>query len=195
MPFFWGTIAKEGQLYGNQHKGSIAHVTNGKNFSYPGYSEILCGFSDPRIDSNDKVPNPNVTVLEWLNRRPGFEGRVAVTDVDQVFVNPNPRAVEGTYLFPLPEGAARVRVMFPYADQERPTSPGYAAFRPVELPPRLELPQGVIESTPLPHGAATTANRSKRSASEGRAAIASITARPSSPVTSGGLSCFTQSTK
>jgi len=34
------------------------------------------------------------------------EGRVAVTDVDQVFVNPNPRAVEGTYLFPLPDGAA-----------------------------------------------------------------------------------------
>ncbi len=34
------------------------------------------------------------------------EGRVAVTDVDQVFVNHNPRRVEGTYLFPLPEGAA-----------------------------------------------------------------------------------------
>lgn len=33
-------------------------------------------------------------------------GRVAVTDVDQVFVNHNPRRVEGTYLFPLPEGAA-----------------------------------------------------------------------------------------
>ena len=31
--------------------------------------------------------------------------RVAVTEVDQVFVNPNPRALEGTYLFPLPEGA------------------------------------------------------------------------------------------
>lgn len=32
--------------------------------------------------------------------------RVAVTDVDQVFSNPNPRALEGTYLFPLPRGAA-----------------------------------------------------------------------------------------
>lgn len=32
--------------------------------------------------------------------------RVAVTDVDQVFVNPNPRALEGTYIFPLPVGAA-----------------------------------------------------------------------------------------
>jgi Ca-activated chloride channel family protein len=34
------------------------------------------------------------------------KGRVAVTDVDQVFVNPNPRALEGTYVFPLPKGAA-----------------------------------------------------------------------------------------
>lgn len=34
------------------------------------------------------------------------EGRVAVTEVDQVFANPNPRQLEGTYLFPLPAGAA-----------------------------------------------------------------------------------------
>ncbi len=77
MPFFWGTLAKQGQLYGNQHKGSTAHVTNGKNFSYPGYSEILCGFSDPRIDSNAKKPNANVTMPEWLNGKPAFAGRVA----------------------------------------------------------------------------------------------------------------------
>ena len=72
MPFFWSTLAKQGQLYGNQHKGSTAHVTNGKNFSYPGYSEILCGFSDPRIDSNAKKPNPNVTMPEWLYGKPAF---------------------------------------------------------------------------------------------------------------------------
>jgi hypothetical protein len=77
MPFFWGTLAKQGQLYGNQHKGSTAHVTNGRNFSYPGYSEILCGFSDPRIDSNAKKPNANVTMPEWLNGKPAFAGRVA----------------------------------------------------------------------------------------------------------------------
>jgi hypothetical protein len=38
---------------------------------------MFSGVADPRINSNDKVPNPNVTVLEWLNQRPGFEGRVA----------------------------------------------------------------------------------------------------------------------
>ena len=58
-------------------KGSVAKVTNGLNFSYPGYNETFCGFPDPRMDSNDKRANPNVTVLEWLHRMPSFRGRIA----------------------------------------------------------------------------------------------------------------------
>jgi hypothetical protein len=54
----------------------MARVTNGHNFSYPGYNEILTGYGDERIDSNDKIPNPNVTVLEWLHEREVFAGRV-----------------------------------------------------------------------------------------------------------------------
>jgi hypothetical protein len=77
MPFFWSTLAKNGQIYGNQKLGSEAYVTNGLNFSYPGYNETLCGFPDPRIDSNDKNLNPNVTVLEWLNGKPAYKGKVA----------------------------------------------------------------------------------------------------------------------
>lgn len=81
MPFLWSTVAKEGQLYGNQGKSSVARVTNGLNFSYPGYSEMTVGHSDPRINSNDKKPNPNVTVFEWLHGRPGFAGKVAAFGV------------------------------------------------------------------------------------------------------------------
>ncbi len=77
MPFLWSVLAKEGQLYGNRNIGSEAHVTNGKNFSYPGYSESLCGFQDSRINSNAKIPNPNSTVLEWLNKKQKFQGKVA----------------------------------------------------------------------------------------------------------------------
>jgi Type I phosphodiesterase / nucleotide pyrophosphatase len=77
MPFFWSMIAKRGQIFGDPAAGSIARVTNGLRFSYPGYNELLAGFADPRIDSNDPKPNPNVTVLEWLNKRPAFAGRVA----------------------------------------------------------------------------------------------------------------------
>jgi len=77
MPFLWKTIVSQGQIYGDRDAHSEAFVTNGFNFSYPGYSETLTGHGDPRINSNDNVPNPNVTVLEWLNKQPGFEGRVA----------------------------------------------------------------------------------------------------------------------
>jgi hypothetical protein len=77
LPFFWTTIAKEGQVFGDPSRGSLARVTNGLRFSYPGYNELLAGFPDPRINSNDKILNPNVTVLEWLHRRRGFDGRVA----------------------------------------------------------------------------------------------------------------------
>jgi hypothetical protein len=85
MPFLWNEIARHGQLFGNQNKGSVVKVTNGKNFSYPGYSEILTGYGDPRIDSNEKRPNPNTNVFEWINRQKGFSGRVAVLGTWDVF--------------------------------------------------------------------------------------------------------------
>jgi len=85
MPFLWTVIARQGQVYGNRDLESDAYVTNGMNFSYPGYSEILCGFPDERIDSNDKKQNPNVTVLEWLQSRPGFKGRIAVFGAWELF--------------------------------------------------------------------------------------------------------------
>jgi hypothetical protein len=77
LPFLWQVVAKNGQIYGNRTLGSDAYVTNGLNFSYPGYNETLSGFADPRIHSNDKVANPNVTVLEWLNQKPAYRGKVA----------------------------------------------------------------------------------------------------------------------
>ncbi|HVY68961.1 MAG TPA: sulfatase-like hydrolase/transferase, partial [Verrucomicrobiae bacterium] len=59
----------------------------GKKFSYPGYSEIITGLTDPRIDSNGKFPNPNMTVFEWLNNRGGTKGRVAVIGNWDVFAH------------------------------------------------------------------------------------------------------------
>src|SRR5579862_4094064 len=78
FPFIWSTIATHGQLYGNQTKGSIARVTNGLAFSYPGYNEMTTGHPDPRINSNEFGPNPNVSVFEWLNGLPQLHGQVAV---------------------------------------------------------------------------------------------------------------------
>ena len=85
MPFLWTVMAKQGQVWGNRRAGSEAWVTNGLNFSYPGYNETLTGAADPRVKSNDKIPNPNVTVFEWLNRKPNYRGKVAAFGAWDVF--------------------------------------------------------------------------------------------------------------
>jgi Type I phosphodiesterase / nucleotide pyrophosphatase len=77
MPFLWNSFGRSGQLFGNRGLSSSVVATNGLNISFPGYSETLTGLADPRVHSNEKVPNPNVTVLEWLDHRPDFQGRVA----------------------------------------------------------------------------------------------------------------------
>jgi hypothetical protein len=86
LPFFWNTIASQGQLYGNRDLGCKVDVTNDQLFSYPGYNEILTGKADnERVHSNDKFYNPNTTVLEFLNTQPGFKGKVAAFTSWDVF--------------------------------------------------------------------------------------------------------------
>lgn len=87
LPFFWKTVARQGQVLGSPAKMSSAQVTNGLKFSYPGYSEIFCGLADARIDSNAKKPNPNLSVLEFLHGRPGFEDRVEAVCTWDVFAS------------------------------------------------------------------------------------------------------------
>lgn len=77
LPFIWGTMATDGQIFGDSSVGSAAVLTNGFNFSYPGYNETFTGHSDPRINSNGHAWNENRTVFEWLNTQPSFAGRVA----------------------------------------------------------------------------------------------------------------------
>lgn len=77
LPFLWSTLAQEGQVFGDPSRGAASRVTNGKKFSYPGYNEMFVGFADERVTSNDKIPNPNINVLEYLHRKPGFGGQVA----------------------------------------------------------------------------------------------------------------------
>ena len=54
------------------------------------------------------------------------------------------------------EGMGRVLAMFPYAIAERPIAKGYAAFKLTAMPETLDLPQGTIQSTLLPHGGLNT---------------------------------------
>jgi hypothetical protein len=85
LPFLWGAVAKQGQIFGNPGRKAAARSTNGLKFSYPGYSEMFCGFADPRINSNAKKDNPNLSVLEFLNGRPAFRDRVEAVCTWDVF--------------------------------------------------------------------------------------------------------------
>jgi len=130
MPFFWGTIAKQGQVYGNRAIGSEVYVTNGMNFSYPGYSETFCGWGDPRVDSNDKIPNPNPNVLEFLNKKPAFAGKVAAFGAWELF----------TWILNAPRSGVFV-------------NDGYTPFTPatptIALLNRLKVETGVWGGEPL----------------------------------------------
>lgn len=66
LPFFWGTLAPSGMVFGNQERGSRVLVTNAIKWSTPGYSEILTGVVDPAIVDNSPVRYPNRTVPEYL---------------------------------------------------------------------------------------------------------------------------------
>lgn len=77
MPFFWSTLKEQGQLYGNRWKNSLVDNANPYWFSYPGYSEILTGYPDTAVNSNNHPANAHTTVLEYLNSQPGYKGKVA----------------------------------------------------------------------------------------------------------------------
>ncbi|MAU71253.1 MAG: phosphoglyceromutase [Pseudozobellia sp.] len=86
MPFFWSELVQIGQLHGNRNKGSKVNLTNSMWFSYPGYNEILTGKADDkRITSNDKMNNPNKTVLEIANNTDNYKGKVAAFGSWDVF--------------------------------------------------------------------------------------------------------------
>src|SRR5579864_6926405 len=46
LPFFWGTLASNGRLYGNRNWGNRVNVRNWYKISYPGYNEIFTGHTD-----------------------------------------------------------------------------------------------------------------------------------------------------
>lgn len=86
MPFIWNDVSKMGQIHGNRNLGSKVDLTNKMWFSYPGYNEILSGKADDtRINSNDKIPNPNTTILEVANNDPRYKGKVAAFGSWDVF--------------------------------------------------------------------------------------------------------------
>lgn len=85
LPFLWTTVAGQGQVYGNRSFGNKVDNANPYWFSYPGYSEIFCGFVDTLINSNNYKNNPNINVLEFINKQGKFKNRVAAFGAWEAF--------------------------------------------------------------------------------------------------------------
>jgi len=66
------------------------------------------------------------------------------------------RGGEGLPVYSTEAGLGRITAVYPYAIMDRPLVRGYPAFRLAPMPARLELPQGTIQSTLLPHGGVDT---------------------------------------
>lgn len=78
MPFLWSQwVTENGWIAGDVERDSVVAVSNGLYFSYPGYNELLTGKPDPKVDSNNKKYNQNITFLEHLHNKPQFKGKVA----------------------------------------------------------------------------------------------------------------------
>jgi len=84
-PFIWNTIANKGVIIGNRNYNVNMNVANKYQFSYPGYNEIFTGFADDSVNSNDKILNKNINVLEYINSIPRFKNKVAAFSTWDVF--------------------------------------------------------------------------------------------------------------
>lgn len=87
MPFFWDVIAKKGMILGNRNLGNKVDNANPYKFSYPGYNEIFTGYPDTAVNSNDKIPNKNENVFEFIHKQPGYKNKVAVFGSWDVFAS------------------------------------------------------------------------------------------------------------
>jgi hypothetical protein len=77
MPFLWNIIGQQGQIYGNRWYENKVDVANIYKISYPGYNEMFTGYPDPLCVPNIPVRNPNLNILEWLNAKKEYSGKVA----------------------------------------------------------------------------------------------------------------------
>ncbi len=87
MPFLWSVIESQGRIYGNRAYGNRVDNANPFWVSYPGYSEIFCGFVDTAINTNSYPPNPNTNVLAFIQQQKNFKGKVAAFGAWDAFDN------------------------------------------------------------------------------------------------------------
>jgi len=88
LPFFWGTLSQQGQMYGNRTLGNKVDVSNRYHVTLPGFTETLIGFADSTVNGiSPSIPEKNTNVLEFINNQPAYKGKVAVFATSKLYDN------------------------------------------------------------------------------------------------------------
>lgn len=132
FPFLWNELAKKGQLYGNRIIGNQVNNANPYKFSYPGYNEIFTGYPDVKVNSNEKIWNPNENVLEFIIRQKGFEGKVSAFSTWDVIPFILNKQRSGIYV-----NADRDSLMFPDASLKFLNNMQSLTTRPIGVRPDI----------------------------------------------------------
>lgn len=110
-PFLHSVPARAGVMIGDRDHDSCMRVGNRYWFSYPGYNELLTGTTNSWANTNDAIPNPDISFLEWINGQPGHAGGVRAFATWNNFPNILNTGRSGIPVNrtdrPLPDGAAQ----------------------------------------------------------------------------------------
>ncbi|HTE12714.1 MAG TPA: alkaline phosphatase family protein, partial [Chitinophagaceae bacterium] len=85
LPFFWTSIAHQGQLYGNRNYNNRADVKNFYKISYAGYNEIFTGYADPALVPNTPRFNNNANLPGYLNTLAPYKDKCVVFSSWNIF--------------------------------------------------------------------------------------------------------------
>jgi hypothetical protein len=130
FPFLWNVISREGQILGNRDYGNNVNCANRYKFSYPGYNEIFTGYPDTLVNSNNKIWNSNINVLEYLHLQGGYKDKIAVFATWDVFPFIFNKKRSGIYV-----NADRDSLLFPDRTLNLINDMQYLTTRPIGVRP------------------------------------------------------------
>jgi phosphoribosyl 1,2-cyclic phosphate phosphodiesterase len=155
---FLGTGTSQGVPMIAQRKDAPIDLRNPKNWRTRTSAHIVMGGLHIQIDAaqelrlqciREEIPAVDLFILTH-----GHADHILGMDDLRRYCDL--RKGEALPVYGTQEGLERVRSVFPYAVRERPLASGYPAFSLHQMPPRLELEGGSVQSVLLPHGPVQT---------------------------------------
>ncbi len=155
---FLGTGTSQGVPVIAQAPGAAADMTNPRNWRTRSSVHVVMDGLHVQVDAAQELRiqciREDIRALDLFILTHGHADHILGMDDLRRFCDL--LGGEALPVYGSEEGLGRVRSIFPYAVRDKPLASGYPAFSLREMPALLELPQGTIAMTLLPHGAVQT---------------------------------------